>query len=166
MTKSRITGTHVKGYVEKAGYVKMKTNMKTLVLLIAIFATLAMQSASLVQIAHADAGGNQVRVNNVSFSGSTVIVTVSATLHDATIQNVAFVVTISFSGTSQLNINKQGVLIFSGSTAAPAWNGYSEATFSVTGQGQGYYLVTVTGYDAATGNLLGSDWVDPQGTAG
>ncbi len=166
MTESRIAGTHVRGYVEKGGCVKMKTSIKTLVVLIAIFATLAIQSASLVQIAHADVGGNQVSVNNVSFSGSTVVVTVSANLHDATIQNVVFVLTISFSGTGQLNINKQGVLIFSGSTVAPAWNGYSQATFSATGQGQGYYLVTVTGYDAATGNLLGSDWADPQGTAG
>ncbi len=58
MTESRIAGTHVKGYVEKGGCVKMETSIKTLVVLIAIFATLAIQSASLVQIAHADVGGN------------------------------------------------------------------------------------------------------------
>ncbi len=146
----------------------MKTNVRNIAALVAVFAMLAMSFAAFVPTAHADTGGNQVRVVDVSFSGSTVTATATANICicNPSVQNVLFVATISFSGTSQLNINKQGVLIYSGSIIAPAWGGTATASFSTTGQGQGYYLVTVTGYDAATGLYLGSDWVDPQGTAG
>ncbi len=146
----------------------MKTNVRNILAFVAIFATLAMSFAAFVPMAHADAGGNQVRVVDVSFSGSTVTATTTANICicNPSVQNVLFVVTISFSGTSQLNINKQGVQIYSGSMIAPALGGSATASFSTMGQGQGYYLVTVTGYDTATGLLLGSDWVDPQGTAG
>ncbi len=143
----------------------MKTNMKDFATLLAIFATLAISLAASVPMARADAGGNQVNVS-VSFSGSTVIVTTTATMQVMSVQNVLFVTTISFSGTGQLNINKQGVLIYSGSTIAPVSGGTSTASFYATGQGQGYYLATVSAYDADTGQLLGSGWTDPQGTAG
>ncbi len=143
----------------------MKNNMKNVAALVAVFAMLAMSLAAFVPMAHADAGGNQVQVS-LSFSGSTVVATATANLHDPSVQNVNFVATITFSGTSQLNINKQGVLIYSGSIIAPVSGGSATASFSTTGQGQGYYLVVVTAYDAATGQLLGSAWTDPQGTAG
>ncbi len=143
----------------------MKTNMKTVVALVAIFATLAVSFAGFVPMAHADTGGNQFNVS-ISFSGSTVIATATANLRDPSVHNLLVVAAISFSGDSALNINKQGVLIYSGTVFAPVSGGSSTATFYAQGQGQGHYLVTVDFFNADTGVWLGSAWTDPEGTAG
>ncbi len=143
----------------------MKTNVRNIGALVAIFAMLAMSFAAFVPIVHADRGGNQFKVS-VSFSGCCVTATAIANLRDPSVQNVIFVATISFSGDSALNINKQGVLIYTGSVTAPVFGGSSTASFSTQGQGHGHYLVIVDAYDAATGLWLGEAWTDPQGTAG
>jgi hypothetical protein len=127
---------------------------------------LLLQSA--VPMAHADAGGNQVRVDSVTLSpdGTTLIIKVSATINDPTVKSVYFDLSVSY-GDHRLNKNKQGTLFAVTNSTGDVVGEYAAATFEVPFQGPGYYLIQTNAYDAANGALLGSAWIDPrEGTAG
>lgn len=147
----------------------MKTKKNKLVALLGIFALLALSLSMALPSAHADSGGNQIRVQSATlvFDGTNWVwqVTVSATVNDPSITAVNFALSVSY-GSQHLNINKQGLLISTGSSSGTIQDLTTQVTLLVPYMGPGYYLFVVSGYNAATGALLGSDWVDPQGTAG
>ena len=130
-----------------------------------ILLPLLLQSA--IPMAHADLRGTQVRVESVTLSpdGTTLIITVSATINDDTIKSVYFALSVSY-GDHRLNINKQGTLLTITNSTGAVVESFASATFQVPFQGPGYYLIVTNAFNAANGAWLGSAWVDPrEGTA-
>jgi hypothetical protein len=135
---------------------------------IASFLLLLVLVGTLAPLACADSGGNQVSIDSVTVSAdkANLIVVVSASIHDPTVQSVLFDLAVSF-GDHHMNINKQGNLFATTNSTGAVIGEFATVTFIVPYLGAGYYLIVANCYNAATGALLGSVWVDPrEGTAG
>jgi hypothetical protein len=132
-----------------------------------IFLAFVVLLGAVAAVAHADTGGNQVRVDSVTLSpdGTALIIKVSATINDPTVKSVYFDLSVSY-GDHRLNKNKQGDLFAVTNSTGDVVAERAAATFEVPFQGPGYYLIVTNAYDAANGAWLGSAWVDPrEGTA-
>jgi len=164
-SKSRLTKAFSSGDNPKFDVQMRSKHVPLVAALLILVLPLLLQSA--VPMVHADAGGTQVRVESVTLSPdeTTLIVVVSATINDPTVKNVYFDVSVSY-GDHRLNINKQGTLFAVTNSTGAVVGGYATATFDVPFLGPGYYLIVTNAYNAATGALLGSAWIDPrEGTA-
>jgi len=145
--------------------------MNRIVALLGLVALLVVSFNIAVPAAHADSGGNQIRIESAqlvydSSSGTwSWKVVVSATVNDPSITTVNFGLSVSF-GYRHLNINKQGTLAGGTMLSGTVEDSYTQVMFLVPYMGPGYYLFVLKGYNAGNNVLLGSDWVDPEGTAG
>jgi hypothetical protein len=146
----------------------MKANVRTLSALVALVAIVLVAFSAAVPVAHADRGGNQIRIVSVTLSGdnTNLIIVVSAKVKDPTVTAVSFELSVSY-GDRHLNAHQQGTLVGTGNSVGGVVDQYTEVTFVVPYLGPGYYLIRINAFNPANGALLGSDWVDPrEGTAG
>jgi hypothetical protein len=141
--------------------------MNRIVVLLGLVALLLVSFNIAVPAAHAGRGGNQIRIDSTELdckSGCKWNVAVSAWLKDPSITVVKFELTVTFSD-HRLNPNKQGDPVQTLVQKVNVQNLLAQTTFGAHYMGPGYYLYVLNAY-AADGTFLGSDWADPQGTAG
>jgi hypothetical protein len=149
----------------------LNTNMNRIVVLLGLVALLMVSFNIAVPAAHAGRGGNQIRIDSTELDCKSVSegckwnVAVSAWLKDPSITVVKFELTVTFSD-HRLNPNKQGDQVEIKVQPENVQNLLAQSTFHIHYMGPGYYLYVLNAYNAADNTLLGSDWADPQGTAG
>ena len=150
---------------------KMNTNMNRIVALLGLVALLIVSFNIAVPAAHAVRGGSQIRIESAQLDCPSTpdscrwVVSVSAWLKDPSITAVNFRLDVTLSD-NRLNPNKQGVPVETLIQTENVHNLLAQTTFRIHYMGPGYYLYVLNAYDATSGAFLGSDWVDPQGTAG
>jgi len=139
--------------------------------LLGLVALLVVSFNIAVPAARATRGGNQIRIDSTELDCKSVSegckwnVAVSAWLKDPSITRVKFELSVTFSD-HRLNPNKQGEPVDILVQTENVQNLLAQTTFRVHYMGPGYYLYVLNAYNAADGTFLGSDWADPQGTAG
>jgi len=150
--------------------------MNKIVPLLALVAVLVLSFNVAVPVAHADSHYNSghhasVHIQGVAFYKNPKSNTwswnirVVATDIDRDIKSVKFVLSVSID-IHPLTPSHPGISVGTWTFSDAVEHGFAQATFVTPHKGNGYYLFVVTAYDASNNAFLGSDWVDPQGTAG